>query len=238
MSRAGVKRTGELDHDLFHALEAWLGADKLTVGARAARTLSFRGLDFEIAVNVRRAVGVAEVRELRQQAIDWLTKEPYRVDHCGCTKSRKERYANYHGTCTNPIVAAVAFRGMTFPYNREKPFETRFRFVCGVHREHHGLDLAAVLAVVELGATSLEPVRKLRAAERALAERRHRDEQRLRDLAREGKLTPAGLVEIVAACDNCKADGALCSLHEELTDTLTLRARRAESGPVKAGGAS
>lgn len=144
---------------LVDTLAAAFGG-RLEAGAEFGGELIAGDLVVEVSVRVRRRVTRDDARAHREGALAFLRGHAGRVKHCGCwLKGRRS------GQCQGRVVAAVVCSGTS----GEK---TSYTFICGRHRESHGIDARHILAVVVLDESDLAPIRKQAADEDAAYVRR------------------------------------------------------------------
>ena len=177
--------TSRIKHSRRHAaeLQRWVDSLLLVPGIERRHVVDSDDLEIEVTLRVRRRSQPVEISTFRTVALEWLIREPWRVDHCDTyLKGRNGR------RCTARIVAAVAYRS----YWRSHPGGPEpaapgwgalaFRFVCSRHRQDPGVDAREILATIELTPTFLaEPQRLWRQEQaRRAKESREADEQRTR----------------------------------------------------------
>jgi hypothetical protein len=179
---------------LLEELERLAPRGGLAAGQEITRTFEHGDLELEVVVRVRRLAAPDQIEAYRAAALERggnLAAADHVGHGCQVYKQRKGRYGGGGGRCGGKVVAAAVYRW----HGGKQP---RFRFVCGHHREHHGVDPAELLAVVELPPRLLDPLR-----EQWAAEQRRRAEERA---ARER----AGLC---GRCGKAEDDGS-CGWHE------------------------
>lgn len=163
------------------------------------------GLEVEITIRVRKHTGAAQAAELRAKALAYLRESPFaspnalEAERCGC-------YLRNGGRCEGERIVAVVVYGAEGRYG--------FRFICGRHRQAHGIDPRAVAGVVELPEHTLAEAKDLARRWRAGLE----TERRALELAhRQGAhgLLPAGitLAKRCPVCEDLEHELAQCRSH-------------------------
>jgi hypothetical protein len=153
------------------------------------------GLEVEISIRVRRHTGAAQAAELREEALAWLREtvagypNAFQAERCDC-------YLRSGGRCDGRVVAVVVHRlFLTTGSNC-------FRFICGRHREKHGIEPSRVVGVVELPEHTLVEAHDL---VKRWTEARETERQALIGEHRQGAhgLLPAGIVP-AKKCTECE----------------------------------
>lgn len=163
-----------MSSQLLRALTTWAG-HHLTPGLERKTTFVDGELELELTLKVRRHAPHEAIAKYRAAALELLGGEQHwLVRHCRCTTQRKALFSRYKAECRGAVVAAVAYRG----FLTEQP---QFLFVCSRHRERHGLEAKALLAVVELPARELAELRKRSDVEKAKWDAKHRAEDEARE---------------------------------------------------------
>jgi len=147
------------DHELVLELVERLGGRLATPGVLTGE-LAASGMVASIKVELRPATTVAQIEDLRRQAMALAERELWRVCECSATKPKKSKFG-LAPRCANTVTAAVAYKGET----------TRFAFVCGNH--------ARVASSEAIARVPLD--RRVLAELRARAERESRERWRLED---------------------------------------------------------
>lgn len=136
-------------------------------GAVLEGRLALDGLDVELSLRAREAVGRDELAELRERALEVIATCKWQ-DSCDCSVKDRSRWAFSSSKtkgCEKPIVAVVVLG----PYR-----QPHFSFRCRTHIEHHlERDAKLIKATIELSPAALAAAR---------AKRKHDDEERARYL--------------------------------------------------------
>jgi hypothetical protein len=185
---------------LLRELAAWGGTFRPGLEQRrVVRTDD--GLEVEISIRVRRYTGAAEAAQLREEVLAYLRSSPFgypnahEAERCGC-------YLNSGARCEGKrVVAVVVYSGGLARLRGEEGTGHCFRFICGRHRQTHGVDPARVVGVVELSEHSLAEARDIMKRQRAEEEARRKA---LIAEHRQGAhgLLPAGAV-LAKRCPEC-----------------------------------
>ena len=108
--------------------------------------------------------------------VDLDSGSAYR-SHCECTVRQGAKWWHAGGgesDCRRPIVAVVVVR-VDSPIFRHPPEALeRFRYVCGTHRDKHGVRPELVLGVVTLPPARMAEIRAEQARQRKIADERLR----------------------------------------------------------------
>lgn len=173
MKRDGLTLVAELERQI----------GRLSVGYQGTHTLVADDLEVEIVVKVRRRTDADAAATYRAAALAYVdtvptSADPYPTGGLGVVRQCQGHTARA-GWCTARVVAVVVYK----PAFGQK--ETHFRFVCGRHRDKHGVDPKRVLATVELPPSVLAPYRARLAAADAAREAKRIAEDRAEAAARE-----------------------------------------------------
>jgi hypothetical protein len=126
------------------------------------------GIVASIKVELRSATTVAQIDDLRRQAMALAEEEPWRVCECSGIVAKKSKFGLVP-RCRNTVTTAIAFKAPT----AGEP--VRIVFVCGNHaRGAHGVAADRVIARVPLDRQELARLR-------ARNERESRERWRLDD---------------------------------------------------------
>lgn len=210
---AGVLGKG----NLLSELEAWSGRTfrpGLEHKGVLRDAVSGEALEVEITVRVRRHTGAAQAAELREEALAWLREtvagypNAFEAERCGCYLKGGSWPKGGGGRCEGRVVAVIVYRLFT------TTGDNCFRFICGRHREKHGIEPSRVVGVVELpGHTLLEAhdlVKRWTAAREA-------ERQAMIGEHRQGAhgLLPAGVIPAKKCpeCDDLQYELSTCRSH-------------------------
>lgn len=139
-------------------------------------------LEIELTVKVRNRIGSDKAAEYQEGALAALRERPGLVRHCGCSTAPKPgSFIRSRGDCRGRVVAAVAYRRLTG--------DIGYLFICGRHRDSHGMAARDILGTVELTDAMLAPIRKADAERQAAFEKQWREEEAQREAERSGKGT-------------------------------------------------
>ncbi len=170
------------------ALELLTGRP-LDPGDFQGRTLAVEGYEIELTINVRRRAPTDDARRYRAAALAVLAVNPYPVAHCACkVTSRRPGWSPSRGDCQARVVAAVVYRRLMVwrddRYQDAGPDDLEFLFICGRHRDSHGIDPRLILATIELTDGELVPARKTLETRKAEHEAKWRREEAEREAER------------------------------------------------------
>lgn len=127
---------------------------RVLVGDTFAGEIRDGELVAEVTVTIRRHVDAAARTAVIDGAMLELERNPRRALFCNGRPGR--------ASCEARVIAVVAWETMSWTPSR--PVELRFQFVCGRHREHHGISAAAIRGTVDLTPAQLErPIARARA---------------------------------------------------------------------------
>jgi hypothetical protein len=164
------------------------------------------GLEVEISIRVRRHTGAAQAAELREAALAWLREtvvgmpNAFEAERCGC-------YLKSGGRCEGRVVAVVVSRLLVTGSNC-------FRFICGRHRQTHGIDPTRIVGVVELPEHTLAEARDL--VKRWTAAREAERQAKIREHQQGAHgLLPAGIVlaKKCPVCEELEHELSQCRVH-------------------------
>lgn len=144
---------------LLAALEAYHQRG-LRVGDEFRDVIYAGDLEVEIAVRVRARQPGAVIVEQRAAALAYLGQHLQEAQGCAVYTKPRGPFGHFGSgkQCKAKITAAVV-------YLDPPPDAPSYHFVCGRHREKHGIDPRRVLAVVELPYSTVEQMRQRAAVE-------------------------------------------------------------------------
>jgi hypothetical protein len=134
-------------------------------------------LEIELAIKVRRRMDQAKAADHQQGALAVLHERPGLVRRCGCSTAPKPgSFMKSRRDCKGRVVAAVVYQRLVS--------EVGYLFICGRHRDSHGVAACDVLGVVELTEPMLAAARKADAIKQAEWEKKWREEEAEREAER------------------------------------------------------
>jgi len=179
---SAAKRAAPQRDALLRELEVWAG--RLSPGLERRGTIFDQDVEVEISVRVRHRAAPDAIAQYRGAALDRLKQRPYLVRHCGCGVKPRHSWVKYKSDCTGRVVAAVVYQGWNDPLSSPYTSGSGFLFICGRHRETHGVDPKVILAVVELPPSLLAPLHEAAKTRQAEQDRKYREEEEARERER------------------------------------------------------
>ncbi|HVY60764.1 MAG TPA: hypothetical protein VHF22_03885, partial [Planctomycetota bacterium] len=125
-------------------------------------------------LRVRRNVTHDDRRSYREGALAYLKQHAHLSERCGCSVTRKR----WGGGTTSDRCSARPAHVVVTAATDDAEFD--YHFVCGRHRDKHGIKPAYVLGVVDLSEHDLAPLRKQAEEERVAQARKDAEQRRAR----------------------------------------------------------